>query len=1209
MIPTFKSTDPKGKEPIENPTKTCPRKACTPEGKTDRRACSFECGYNSTKETPISHYDIANEDSSDAEDRSSSLDQSDEECGVFFEDPSLDVSKSRIIFPSDAHRIYNSHDAFSVSITEANWMEINTQLTNNDPSITSLNMSFALSERELDDLNNALEKNKALGFIEWHKDQKNYEFKKQIENKLVDNNKNYRQHPDDFIHILLSKHVYKDSQIGDHVQLGPQFDVYLANWKVKKIYDDTNTSGYYAVIYKNKNDHQVVLAIRGTEGGGAGVIKSLLKKNSDWKTNLEEILGGQIVIGQQARNYQATYEAIKIAKAKKYRLSFTGHSLGAWLAELSVFYSHVYFKHYKVKAVTFDSPGALPMMEKLQPNIVNRTNVELTDLKIVTYLATPNPVNCCNSHVGEVFCIKVDMKRTDYANKKMPDFIKNGIGDKVEGILAIEGHGLSKMLAEFDPQTARPKKCIKMADWPRMEYYGEEKDFASKAIDLMQMGIKKGVGCIDFTSSLASTIASKTIGACANWLVGDKTLMTIIGFLKSVITDEVNQDQYWAYFEHINLQGSDAEHSKAKIKKNFDHKFGLNAEAHFREEKDASTCILSLQKGSTDKHLYNLYNYQINLNHSSNLPKSVKDQLSVLLSFFTIKQLDNNRHLLIPQKGHNVEHIKQIAERLFQVVPMDRFHLFSKVVVIEKIVFKYYKGKNKKYKSKVQDDLRQKHEVHKESRMSGPQQSFSIAKPQAENEDVIDKGETVNSATIVMPKKSVPSSMAPNEDRNNARFSSIRGILAGRTGYVKKAAEPIKVVPNEKRQDIQLIVYEIDNLEKLNTLQTLFTNGSNQSNQDFLETIKELRFASKTFGYAIGADIKDSFEQLLNTLSENEELLPNFESMHINGIVANIKIDFPMLAKLKKLDIKKIGRNVSLNLALCEELESFAIVMNRDAKLTLATTLDQLKTLTIKDIWNSQITLPNNRLKNLTSLTIGNISIRNQIFLPVLDSLKDLTLRRVNDYSKIQFSNTLSTVQTLTIERVGHQGPSAIVEGVFYLMGATSLQRKPDFGFLSKFTGLTSLSMNSIENDTILELPKLKDTLKTLSIGFIERNVKINPSRIFRHVKTLSIESIGTYNNNANFELPNSFHHLSTLSINSICKGSTLKIPNSLPKLNILSIKTIDGAATLKIPVSFPQHAQFTVNSISKRAKLDLSWSMNSQKKKDMETIWSEAVR
>lgn len=64
----------------------------------------------------------------------------------------------------------------------------------------------------------------------------------------------------------------------------------------------------------------------------------------------------------QAHAYGGTKIAVDFAKNMNYGLSITGHSLGAYLAELSVYYCHMDLNFKNVRGVTFDGPGTLDMM-------------------------------------------------------------------------------------------------------------------------------------------------------------------------------------------------------------------------------------------------------------------------------------------------------------------------------------------------------------------------------------------------------------------------------------------------------------------------------------------------------------------------------------------------------------------------------------------------------------------------------------------------------------------------------------------------------------------------------------------------------------------------------------------------------------------------------------------------------------------------------
>ena len=484
-------------------------------------------------------------------------------------------------------------------VTPENFQEIIFKIANDTPAIISLKIGFILLPDELQQLHAAVQNNTELGYIGFHENQvTESEIVKQVETKLIDNNKNYSYHPNDYVHGLLSKHAYVNSAQGDPVTLESTIDEQLKNWVVAEVYNDTQTSGYYGAIYINHKTHQVVLASRGTEGGALGVLTDAFKQQSDWDTNLKETFIGEIVIGQQARNYQSTEKAIKIAKEKGYRLSFTGHSLGAWLAELCAFYSHAYFDYCNIKAVTFDSPGALPMMEKLQSNIKSKdTEVDLNDIEVITYLAVPNPVNCCNSHVGKVYRIEPQMAWSDWVSKTVPSLIMTGIGDKIKGVLSSEGHMLTGILAIFDPETGKPKEYTRMADWPRMKYTGNERDFSNQRTTKLKEGLEsKGI------SSTRAWISAQTF----DYLIGDATLMTMIDFLLNLT--KADQEQYWTYFAHIDWEK--VEDAEVEIDKIFNNRFALIAKAKYREY-DNNFHKLNLNTGSVDKYIYKLYNLSL----------------------------------------------------------------------------------------------------------------------------------------------------------------------------------------------------------------------------------------------------------------------------------------------------------------------------------------------------------------------------------------------------------------------------------------------------------------------------------------------------------------------------------------------------------------------------------------------------------------------
>lgn len=184
------------------------------------------------------------------------------------------------------------------------------------------------------------------------------------------------------------------------------------------------------------------------------------------------------ILSHPKYSYKATETAINYVKKnnyyKDYSLSFTGHSLGAWFAELSVFYCSEIFKYERVQAVTFDGPGSREMMEKL---LVNKDN-DLSHLEIISYFSMFNIVNCTNKHVGKCFTIistNLKNKLTNIIEDKIKkenlispsELSPNRVHDILENTC---GHDLKYVLCEFNPVTEKPFEFKKVEKWPAVTY-------------------------------------------------------------------------------------------------------------------------------------------------------------------------------------------------------------------------------------------------------------------------------------------------------------------------------------------------------------------------------------------------------------------------------------------------------------------------------------------------------------------------------------------------------------------------------------------------------------------------------------------------------------------------------------------------------------------------------------------------------------------
>jgi hypothetical protein len=185
---------------------------------------------------------------------------------------------------------------------------------------------------------------------------------------------------------------------------------------------------------------------------------------------------------QQAASYVSTKEALEITQQLGYNFSTTGHSLGAWLAELSLYFCHKDFKYDKVKAVTFDSPGSKEQLDTYEPNVHNaETKGSKNQSNIVIYLSAPNMVNVCNQHIGTVYRLAPEIKYLEVpafvrelVAKLTPDSIQKRTEQKqylVEALLSVlVTHSLNPMLDAFNPDTGKPypDKYSLVLDWPHI---------------------------------------------------------------------------------------------------------------------------------------------------------------------------------------------------------------------------------------------------------------------------------------------------------------------------------------------------------------------------------------------------------------------------------------------------------------------------------------------------------------------------------------------------------------------------------------------------------------------------------------------------------------------------------------------------------------------------------------------------------------------
>ncbi len=238
------------------------------------------------------------------------------------------------------------------------------------------------------------------------------------------------QRPSDYIYALMSSHVYNDVKMRETLakEGNERF------WKVCHVHK--GTSGYFGAIYINNKENHIVVAHRGTN--------SLLSVVEDVRGVIRNATSPQ-----KEEAFALVNEALKLLREdyEGYRVSFTGHSSGAFLAELSVFYCKRQGLH-NVNAVTFESPGSKESLEKLQSNLQDHA-IDLNNLDIIGYVTYPNLINTYNHHVGTMYTITPELGKFGW----------------VAGNYTLKVHSIDGMLdCSSNRESFNERQLLK--DWP-----------------------------------------------------------------------------------------------------------------------------------------------------------------------------------------------------------------------------------------------------------------------------------------------------------------------------------------------------------------------------------------------------------------------------------------------------------------------------------------------------------------------------------------------------------------------------------------------------------------------------------------------------------------------------------------------------------------------------------------------------------------------
>lgn len=217
-------------------------------------------------------------------------------------------------------------------------------------------------------------------------------------------------------------------------------------------YRDCNT-GYAGCAYVNHRIRQVIIAHRGIAEWGE--LKESYQDSffAALTKQMRSALGYYRHVLTQFRDQGQT--ALITDTLEGYQLGFTGHALGAWLAEVCAADALLQFD-LVCHTVTFESLGSLAMLQ-VMAQWKNNLKVRET-LDITHYLTAPNFVNVCDLHVGRVIKLIVSTP------------IQNSL--KTWFLYTLSQEAMRDVLEAFEVETGhiKPFKGVLVENWPHYNF-------------------------------------------------------------------------------------------------------------------------------------------------------------------------------------------------------------------------------------------------------------------------------------------------------------------------------------------------------------------------------------------------------------------------------------------------------------------------------------------------------------------------------------------------------------------------------------------------------------------------------------------------------------------------------------------------------------------------------------------------------------------
>ncbi|KAI2802000.1 hypothetical protein BLOT_010192 [Blomia tropicalis] len=301
-------------------------------------------------------------------------------------------------------------------------------------------------------------------------------------------------HPLPYHLCMIASKVYQNYNSKEKEKYELNEEGFPSGWELLTIASNPSLSnGYFGAAFWHPEREQVIIAHRGTEPTNVGSLWT------DFKSVLKNDVSSQINSAVTFTHHvKQVFADIDSEGKTHFQMFITGHSLGAWLAQVCTFSmkyltivdEQKYFgkseeEGYHAHTVVFDSPGCKPMLLQMKDWYdVRNDNVEnlpINSLDITSYLSAPNLVNTCNTHVGKIYRVFIDFLH----KSSFTDFFYDPQTHSIINILET----FDKITGLFQTNKLGNYKLYEVIDWPgntgiiKKEEYDEFFKWAKKFID------------------------------------------------------------------------------------------------------------------------------------------------------------------------------------------------------------------------------------------------------------------------------------------------------------------------------------------------------------------------------------------------------------------------------------------------------------------------------------------------------------------------------------------------------------------------------------------------------------------------------------------------------------------------------------------------------------------------------------------------------